>query len=253
MQRYFLELGYDGTAYHGWQIQKNATSVQEVINKVLSIFTSENIEVIGAGRTDTGVHAIQFYCHFDADLEKEDFGKMLFRLNAMLPADIAAYGIAKVNQQAHARFDATSRTYVYKIGKHKNPFHLNRSWLYPFALDIESMNKACELLLSHRNFSAFLKAGSDAKTDVCHISRAIWNENKEILEFTVTSDRFLRNMVRAIVGTCIDVGIGKISTEDFATVLRSGDRSKAGLSAPSHGLYLSRITYPYEINFLSHV
>lgn len=245
--RYFLELSYAGEAYHGWQIQPNAISVQELLNNALSTVLRKEIEVTGAGRTDTGVHAIQMFCHFDFDNAIEDQGKFLYNLNSILPKDIAVHILRLVTDNSNARFDAVSRTYVYKLISRKDPFMLNRAWYFPFTLNIDKMNEACKILVKHKNFSCFSKSGTQVKTDKCEISLAEWKENGEEIQFTITADRFLRNMVRAIVGTMIEIGKTEMDLSTFEEVLLSGDRSKAGTSVPAHGLYLSKITYPESI------
>ena len=251
MQRYFIELCFDGTAYHGWQIQANATSVQGEVNKALSTILQTDIFVTGAGRTDTGVHALQMFCHFDAELSELDVNKLVYQLNAFLPSEIAIKSLIKVSAAANCRFDASSRTYLYKIVQEKDPFFINRAWYYPFELDFDLMNKACEVLKTYRNFASFSKVGSEVKTDICDLMEAEWKKNEGIVLFSVTADRFLRNMVRAIVGTMVEVGSGKMDLDEFRNVIESSDRSKAGFSAPACGLYLKSITYPYELTPLN--
>ena len=253
MPRYFIELAYDGTAYNGWQVQKNASSVQAEINSVLSTLTSENVQVTGAGRTDTGVHARQMFCHFDGNFRSSDHDKNLYKLNSMLPEDIAVLGLAVMDDERHARFDAVKRRYEYRICLVKDPFEVHRSWYNHYDLDIASMNEACNTLIGEKDFAAFSKKGSDNKTDICHVVEAGWSKEGQVLTFSISADRFLRNMVRAIVGTLVDVGSGKVKAKDVLTIMESGERSSAGLSAPACGLYLSAVEYPYEINFLSHV
>ena len=246
--RYFIELSYKGTNYHGWQFQPNAVSVQEVVTKAFSTILKEDLEISGAGRTDTGVHASFFTAHFDsekADLHKDK--KLIFKLNRFLPKDIAVFKIRRVHNEAHARFDAVSRTYHYLIHQQKDPFVIESSYYFPHKLDIELMNKACELLLDFNDFTSFSKLHTDVKTNNCKISEASWTKNNYRITFTITADRFLRNMVRAIVGTLIDVGKHKISLNNFIEIIESKDRSEAGVSAPAHGLFLYNIEYPEEI------
>lgn len=243
--RYFIELSYRGTNYHGWQIQENAHSVQAELNKALSVLLKEDIITIGAGRTDTGVHAKFFVAHFDTEhtelITRSDF---TYHLNQILPKDISIKAIKKVKPEAHARFDATSRTYEYVICKEKDPFCLNMAWLYTGQLNVESMNLAIQHLFTYTDFTSFSKVGSDNKTSICKIISANWEERENLLVFTITADRFLRNMVRAIVGTLIDVGRQKISIDRFSEIIAAKDRSLAGSSAPAEGLYLTGIEYP---------
>jgi tRNA pseudouridine38-40 synthase len=246
--RYFIELSYRGTNYHGWQIQENAHSVQAELNNALSTLLKEEITTIGAGRTDTGVHAKYFVAHFDTEhpeiIAKPDF---VYHLNHLVPLDISIKSVRAVNPEAHARFDAISRTYEYIICKSKDPFLLNMAWLYTGSLDIDLMNEAVKHLYAFTDFTSFSKVGSDVKTANCKIISAYWEERDNLLVFTITADRFLRNMVRAIVGTLIDVGRKKISTTKFMEIIESKDRSMAGASAPAEGLYLTEIEYPKTI------
>lgn len=242
--RYFIELAYNGTNYHGWQYQPNATSVQETLNKALSLLLKTSIDVVGAGRTDTGVHAVQMFAHFDVATEiNSPF--TIHKLNSFLPKDIAILGIHKVADTAHARFDATKRTYNYHIHTKKDVFENQGSWYYHSDLDINSMNEACKLLFEHTNFECFSKVNTDVNTFNCKIYQAQWVQNGDKLVFTIAADRFLRNMVRAIVGTMINIGSGKVSLHDFQTIIESKDRSQAGFSVPAHGLYLTNIEYDY--------
>lgn len=246
MSRYFIALQYDGTNYHGWQIQQNANSVQAELNKALSTFLQEEINVTGAGRTDTGVHAKQMYAHFD--LEKEiDCDDLKFKLNNLLPFDIACNKVHNVHNEAHTRFDATSRTYEYWLTQHKNPFLINKAWFYPQQLDLDLMNKAAEELKNHTDFSCFSKSHTDTYTNDCDITYAKWEIRGDIIVFTVSANRFLRNMVRAIVGTLIEIGKEKINLEQFKEVILSKNRSNAGTSVPAHGLYLTKVEYPKEV------
>ena len=247
-QRYYIQLSYKGTNYHGWQIQPNATSVQEVLTKSFSTILRNEIEITGAGRTDTGVHASYFIAHFDShisDLHSDK--KFLFKINGYLPKDIAIQKIVKVKSDAHARFDAISRTYHYYIHCQKDPFLDESSYFLSQKLDIDLMNKASELLFQFTDFTSFSKLHTDVKTNNCKITEAFWTKEDYKLKFTISADRFLRNMVRAIVGTLIDVGKNKITLEDFIRIIENKDRSDAGVSVPAHGLFLSNIIYPKNI------
>ncbi len=246
MSRYFLALQYDGTNYHGWQIQQNANSVQAEINQALSTLLQQTTMVTGAGRTDTGVHAKQLYAHFDSN-ERIDCENLQYKLNNILPFDIACNEIVKVNDEAHARFDATARTYEYWITKTKNPFLIKKSWFYPHQLDIDLMNEAANELKNHIDFSCFSKSHTDTFTNDCTITNAFWKEDSNQLIFTITANRFLRNMVRAIVGTLIEVGRKKIDIDDLRGIINSKNRNNAGVSVPAHGLYLTQINYPKEV------
>lgn len=243
--RYFIVLSYRGTNYHGWQIQENATSVQGVLNSALSVLLKEEIQTIGAGRTDTGVHARYYVAHFDSSIVGlESNGKFLHSLNRILPNDIAIQQIKRVKPDANARFDATLRGYEYVICQTKDPFMIGLSWMYDAKLNVESMQVAANQLLSYTDFTSFSKVGSDNKTNHCKIFRAEWHKRDNLLVFNIEANRFLRNMVRAIAGTLVDVGRGKITPDEFAQIIEKRDRSLAGTSAPAEGLYLTRIEYP---------
>jgi tRNA pseudouridine38-40 synthase len=248
--RYFIKLSYAGTAYHGWQVQENTTrTVQQVLNDSLSMLFRETIEVTGCGRTDTGVHARSFYAHFDSeksDMQQEE-EHWLYKMNSFLPQDIAVQRLIAVENDAHARFSATARTYEYIISTKKDPFLQQWAWQHWRKLDIEQMNKAAEFLFDHEDFSAFSKSNTQVKTNNCKITYAKWEEKNGLLVFTITADRFLRNMVRAIVGTLIEVGQNKMTIDQFKGVIRGKNRSDAGASVPACGLYLTRIEYPQEI------
>ena len=241
--RYFIELAYKGTHFHGWQIQPDAISVQEVLEKSLSTKLQEKIAITGAGRTDTGVHASFFVAHFDSP-KSFDCEKLLYGLNNLVGKDISIYKIYPVLKDTHARFDAVSRTYQYKIVHAKNPFLQETTSLIGKNLDVNLMNKACETLFDYIDFTSFSKLHTDTKTNNCKISEAYWEQKEDILIFTITADRFLRNMVRAIVGTLLDVGTNKTSISDFTKIIESKNRSKAGSSAPPEGLFLTDIKYP---------
>lgn len=245
--RYFLEFAYKGTNYHGWQYQPNAISVQETLNNVFSTLLQENIEIVGAGRTDTGVHASQMYGHMDTN-KSLDIEKLLYKANSFLPKDIVIFNIIPVQEDAHARFDATSRTYHYHIVTSKEIFHTDLVWHYHQELDVEAMNEAAAILYDFTDFECFSKSNTDVFTYNCKITEAYWKKENNKLIFTITADRFLRNMVRAIVGTLVNIGLHKITKEDFIKIIESKSRKKAGFSVPAQGLFLTKITYPYLKN-----
>ncbi|HEX8270661.1 MAG TPA: tRNA pseudouridine(38-40) synthase TruA [Flavobacterium sp.] len=242
--RYFIEFSYNGTNYHGWQIQPNATSVQEKLNDGLSVLLSEKIETTGAGRTDSGVHARQMFAHFDYEGFFE-VPQLVHKLNSYLPKDIAVADIIPVHDDAHARFDAKKRTYEYRIHTSKDVFLQDLSWHYHNELDVEMMNLAANALLRHEDFQCFSKVNTDVNTFNCTVAEAHWEQHENKLIFKISADRFLRNMVRAIVGTLINVGLQKIHLDEFMEIIESRDRSKAGFSVPAHGLYLTHIEYEY--------
>ncbi|MCL9808412.1 tRNA pseudouridine(38-40) synthase TruA [Flavobacterium luminosum] len=242
--RYFIEFAYNGTHYHGWQYQPNAISVQETLNKIFSTLLQQEIDIVGAGRTDSGVHASLMYGHFDTDKEI-DKDKLIYKANSFLPKDIIVYDIIPVHEEAHARFDATSRTYHYFISTKKDIFGNETSWYNQLPLDLEAMNEAAQLLLNFTDFQCFSKSNTDVFTYNCKITEAYWRKENNKLIFTITADRFLRNMVRAIVGTLVNIGLHKITKEDFIKIIESKDRKQAGFSVPAQGLFLTNITYPY--------
>lgn len=243
MKRYFIYLAYDGTRYHGWQIQPNGISVQETIQKCLSILLRQPIEITGAGRTDAGVHARLMVAHFDCDASV-DTDQLTYRLNRMLPQDISIYRIEPVSEEMHARFSAISRTYRYYIHTSKNPFERHYSHYLGYKLDFPLMNQAASFLLGIDDFKAFCKAGADVKTTLCHVTQAQWVQTSSTTwYFEITANRFLRNMVRAVVGTLIDVGRGKITLGQFKKIVLSGTRSDAGESMPGNALFLEDIQY----------
>lgn len=244
LQRYFLEFSYHGARYFGWQIQPNAASVQQEIQEKLSLLLQKEIEIVGAGRTDTGVHAKQMFAHLDAekDLTNPNFIK---RLNSFLPKDIAIHQIHLVPNDAHARFDATHRTYEYWIHQFKNPFLDGLSWHVAKELDLDKMNEAGKILMQYDDFECFSKTHTDVKTFFCKVSVCKWQKHEDKLVFTIQADRFLRNMVRAIVGTMMDIGTHKIPVEQMHDIILSKNRGKAGFSVPAHGLYLTQVSYPY--------
>lgn len=245
--RYFLEIAYKGTPFHGWQYQPNAITVQECIEKALTTLLRSQTSIVGAGRTDAGVHAEQIFAHFDTEktLEKNTF---LYKMNALLPNEIVIRDVLRVHRNAHARFDAKSRSYEYRIYYSKNPF------LYEYGhrlvnqkVNIEQMNRAAQLMMSYQNFQCFSRSNTDVKTYLCDIKKAQWIQTKETLTFQITANRFLRNMVRAIVGTLLDVGNSKLSVTEFQKIIESKSRNNAGASAPAKGLFLTKITYPKSI------
>jgi tRNA pseudouridine38-40 synthase len=242
--RYFIKLAYKGTNYFGWQYQPDAISVQETLNKALSILLKINIDILGAGRTDSGVHAKEMFAHFDFENEI-DSQKLVYKLNSFLPKDIAIFDIIKVHDDAHARFDATKRTYEYHIHTKKNAFESDDSWYYSLPLNIQKMNEACKTLFEYIDFECFSKTHTDVNTFNCKIFEANWQQIDDKLIFTISADRFLRNMVRAIVGTMINIGLEKVSLNNFREIIESKNRNKAGFSVPAHGLYLTQIEYDY--------
>jgi tRNA pseudouridine38-40 synthase len=266
-QRYFIEIAFDGTAYHGWQIQPNAVTVQDLLNKALSTILRQPVETTGCGRTDAGVHATQLYAHADVALVNSrwtmdhskpptidhgpstvDHNKWLGGLNALLPPDIAVKRIIPVHADAHARFDATLRSYEYHVHFHKDPFKIHRSWLLRDVPDVELMNEAAAIMMSYTDFSCFSRSNTQVKTNNCKISRAEWvKQDDESLIFHISADRFLRNMVRAIVGTLMMVGRGIISPLGIKEIIESKNRSNAGNSVPACGLYLTEVKYPYPL------
>ena len=245
--RYFIELSYHGKHYHGWQKQANEISVQETIEKALSILLKEKISVIGCGRTDAGVHARQFFLHFDIEkqLDKE---KLKYKLNSFLPEDIGIFQVLGVNDEAHARFNAISRSYQYRISLDKNVFENDLSlYIYQTDLNTKKMDEAAALLMNYTDFKCFSRSKTDVKTYDCKIIEAYWKTDGQHLEFFITANRFLRNMVRAIVGTLLEVGKGRMTLDEFKNVIESRDRERAGASVKAKGLYLTRVIYPDSI------
>jgi tRNA pseudouridine38-40 synthase len=247
MQRYFLKLAYKGTAFHGWQIQPNAHSVQAELCRAASLLLQSETEITGCGRTDTGVHATEFYAHFDSENLLADCVDFVYRLNAILPFDIAVSEVFPVQADAHARFSALSRTYEYRITSKKNPFVKELACHFSRPLDLKVMNHLASVLMEYCDFSCFSKAHTQTKTNNCTISRAAWEEKNDLLIFTITADRFLRNMVRAIVGTLVEAGLGNLDEAGLREILKSGDRSNAGKSMPAEGLFLTKVEYPKDI------
>lgn len=246
MNRYFLELSYDGTAYCGWQVQPNGITIQEVLERCLSLQLGSDIKVTGAGRTDTGVHALQTFAHFDAPFS-EIPDSFIYRLNSFLPPDIAVRKILAVTPEAHARFDALSRSYMYKICTGKNPFLINKALWIKQMPDIERMNLAAEYIKGQHDFSSFCSHKSDTENKICTVNTAEWRMNNDILEFHIGADRFVMNMVRSLTGTLLEVGSNKRNPQDLKEILSKNDRRAAGPNAAPYGLYLSAVTYPSHI------
>jgi len=242
--RYFIELAYKGTNYHGWQLQPNAITVQELIQKSFSTILRTPIEVMGAGRTDAGVHAEQLFAHFNIENEL-NIDEVIYKVNAVLPEDIVVYNIRKSKVDSHARFDATSRSYEYRIFLGRNPFQNEVTWqLINKKLNVSKMNEAANFLLTYTNFKCFSRSNTDVKTYNCDVTKALWIKTEKSLIFHITADRFLRNMVRAVVGTLLDVGEGKTTLEEFKQIIKSENRCNAGSSAPPQGLFLTEVAYP---------
>lgn len=242
-QRFFINLSYDGTNYHGWQLQPNAVSVQEILNKALSTILRQDIETLGCGRTDAGVHAKEFFAHFDVLHGLTDIPAAIRSLNSILPVDIAVKDIFPVAVDAHARFDATLRSYEYHIHFNKDPFKNGYSWLLRDEPDLELMNKAAKIMMEYTDFSCFSKSNAQTKTNNCKISKAEWVKTADGIIFHISADRFLRNMVRAIVGTLLQVGKKELEPYKVHGIIQSKNRSKAGTSVPACGLYLTQVLY----------
>ena len=243
MRRYFLHLAYNGTRYHGWQIQSDAISVQEELEKCLSLKLGEKVSITGCGRTDTGVHARNFYAHFDVEKEISNCEEFVYRLNIFLPDDIVIYKCWEVDNDLHARFDATSRTYHYYITQTKNPFHAHDAFYYHGRLDVGMMQEAANILFEYTDFTSFSKLHTQVKTNNCKIMEARFFRDNDLLVFEIKADRFLRNMVRAVVGTLLEVGRGKLTLEQFRNVIENKNRCSAGTSMPAHALFLEDVTY----------
>lgn len=243
MARYFLEIAYDGTPFCGWQIQVGQPSVQESLNGALSMLLREEIETLGCGRTDTGVHASQFFVHFDTEQILEA-SHVVYKLNHILPPEIAVYRLIPVSDDAHARFGATLRSYQYHCHLRKDPFRVHSLQLN-YVPDVDLMNVAAAKLLKMNDFASFCKAGGNNKTTLCKVSVAEWKQEGAQLVFTITADRFLRNMVRSVVGTLLDVGRGKITMTEFEQILQSKSRSEAGMSMSAKALFLTNVQYPF--------
>ena len=247
MRRYFIYLGYNGKNFNGWQIQPNGITVQQSIEEALATLLRKPVPVVGAGRTDAGVHARLMVAHFDWEDEVADLSFLEEKLNRLLPKDIAIYQIVPVIPEAHARFDATSRTYKYYITTKKDPFNYDLVYKMSGKIDFERMNDACRILFDYIDFTSFSKLHTDVKTNNCRIYEAGWLQDGDVWVFTIRADRFLRNMVRAIVGTLLEVGRGKLTLEGFRNVIEQKDRCKAGISVPGHALFLVNVTYPEHL------
>ena len=242
--RFFITLSYDGTRYHGWQVQPNGPSVQEKLQWALSTILRQDIQVTGAGRTDAGVHARMMVAHFDVETMDFDLQDLTYKLNRLLPQDIAIQKMEPVSDEMHARFSATSRTYHYYIHTVKDPFHRAYSCELHYPLNFQLMNEAAAILMTYEDFGAFCKAHADVKTTLCHITAAEWHQTSpSCWYFEITANRFLRNMVRAVVGTLIDVGRGRLSLDDFRKVIEGKRRTEAGESMPANALFLEDVKY----------
>lgn len=248
--RYFLRFAYDGTAFHGSQRQPNGVTVQETMEQALALIFREEVQLTFAGRTDAGVHAREMYAHFDIGDEamKKERERLVFRLNGILPDSIAIFDIYPVKENAHARFDAVRRTYEYHIIDHKDPFLCKQATRVRPGLDFAAMNESAKLLIGKQDFASFCRTNTDVKTTICDLKQAEWKElDNGHAVFTISADRFLRNMVRAVVGTLFEIGRGKMTKEQFAEVITQHNRCAAGDSAPAEGLFLTHIEYPEEI------
>jgi len=249
--RYFISLSYKGTSYCGWQIQVNQPSVQGELERAFSIYLGEKIGITGAGRTDAGVHALNYIAHFDSvnPILIQDYPKLIYKINAILPSDITLLNICHVADNSHARFDAVSRTYKYFIHTKKDPFVADYSYFFPYTIDIERMNEASKYFFGEQDFTSLAKLHSDNKTNICNVTGAIFELCGEPYKicFTVTSNRFLRNMARAMVGSILEVGRGEKPIEWIPEMLMEKNRSKAGTSVPAHALFLTEIKYPYNL------
>ena len=243
--RYFIEISYLGTNYHGWQSQPNAITIQEITENCLSKILNNPVKLVAAGRTDAGVHAKQMYAHFDSDMIINDKKSFEHKVNSFLPKDIVVKKFILVHDNAHARFDALYREYEYHISLIKNPFEIDKAYFFKKSLDIKKMNKCCNTMLQYSNFKSFSKSKTDVKTYDCKIYEAKWMLDKNSLIFKIKADRFLRNMVRAIVGTLIEIGLGKITEKEFKLIIEKKDRQLAGFSVPAHALFLKKIEYDW--------
>ena len=245
--RYFIEFSYNGSEFHGWQRQNNALTVQQILEESLSLIQGDLLTVVGAGRTDSGVHARLMVAHFDVNELSYEKINFIFKLNQLLPKSIVILDLRSVKLDAHSRFDAISRTYFYYISLIHNPFDYPLHYFYNGKLDWKLMNQASEILKNHKDFQCFSKSNTDVKTFLCDINKAIWNLNDNGAVFEITANRFLRNMVRAIVGTLIEIGNGKKNINQLEKILASKKRANAGYSAPANGLFLTKIIYPNSI------
>ncbi len=247
MSRFFITLSYNGKNYVGWQIQPNGMSVQQTIQEALSVLLRREMQIVGAGRTDAGVHAREMMAHFDWEGEPFTTDELVYKLNNFLPKDICISTIREVHPEAHARFSAISRTYTYYVTTVKDPFLHFYTYRLFFQPDMEAMNRLCGVLKEHSDFTSFSKLHTDVKTNICRIEHAGWEKKGDLLVFTIRADRFLRNMVRAIVGTLLQAGRGQFDEEGLRAILEAGDRNKAGDSAPGHALFLEKVVYPDTI------
>ncbi len=246
MARYFLKIAYDGSQYHGWQVQENAHSIQAEINGALQkLLSDKEIYVVGCGRTDAGVHASEFFLHFDTEKDCSNRENLIYRLNQILPKDIVVFDWINVANEAHSRFDALSRTYQYHIIQFKNPFNQDYAAFFPKGLNLDKMNEAAGILECYKDFTSFSKLHTDTHTNDCEVHYAKWFVQEDELIFEIKANRFLRNMVRALVGTCIEVGKGKMEIDSFKKVIEAKDRSQAGSSVPAKGLFLTKVEYDY--------
>lgn len=245
--RYFIEFAFNGSRFHGWQVQPQSMSIQELMTRALTLLTGSEISLVGCGRTDTGVHASHFVAHFDLISPVNDCIQLVHRLNRFLPFDIRIDRIVEVNRESHARFSATARTYYYIIMKGKNPFMEQFAWNIHVPLDTSRMNQAVPLILGTHDFTSFSKLHTDVNTNFCEVYTAGWTEREEFHVFRIKADRFLRNMVRALVGTFTEIGKGKLEPADLGKILDLQDRSEAGMSVPACGLFLARVDYPEEV------
>lgn len=245
--RYFLELRYNGAAYCGWQRQPDMPTVQQTLERSLTVLLRQPVEVTGAGRTDTGVNAVYYVAHFDCAAPVAEPERTVYKLNFLLPDDISVARMTPVADGAHARFDAREREYRYYIETRKNPFTRHATWQYYVPLDVARMNEAAEALLGEQDFTSFAKLNSNNRTNICRILRADWQADGDLLRFTIRADRFLRNMVRSIVGTLVDVGRGRYTPEEFRAIVESRDLSRSSAGAPAQGLFLSDVRYPAGI------
>ncbi|MBQ9418079.1 MAG: tRNA pseudouridine(38-40) synthase TruA [Bacteroidales bacterium] len=243
MGRYFIHLAYHGGSYNGWQRQPGLPTVQQALEDALSMLLRQEVSVVGCGRTDTGVHASDFYAHFDC-LGEVDTEAVAFKLNSVLPAGIAVFGIVAVHSNAHARFDAIARTYQYHVSRSRLPFRQGQYCRLYYTPDIAAMNEAAKLLTTYEDFTSFAKLHTQVKTNICHLSQAEWTEEDDGWVFTIRSNRFLRNMVRSVVGTLLEVGRGRLTLEGLKAIVERRDRSAAGVSMPACGLFLTRVEYP---------
>lgn len=246
--RYFLRLAYNGTGFNGWQVQDNAPSIQQELSEKLGVVLQAEIALTGCGRTDAGVHATEFFAHFDVEHRIDmDHHLLIHKLNTLLPSNIAVYQLYEVEANAHARFDATKRSYRYIISTQKDPFRPDQTYRFTVPLNLEMMNKACSMLLGEQDFGCFCKSHGNNTTNLCTVYHATWSTMNNDVVFDITANRFLRNMVRAIVGTMLDIGQERTTLAEFKKILASGNRSMAGRSVPAHGLYLTKVEYPSNI------